>query len=67
MTDFRITDHGTVVSIEAVTDAAIEFAGEVFTQVQAWQGYPENFTTDWRAGQDIVNQLQADGFTVAVR
>lgn len=63
MPDFRITDHGTVWNIQAVSDLAKEFAREHFG-VESWMGTPENFTTDWRPARDLADNLEAEGFDV---
>ena len=63
MTDFTITDHGTVWTIRAVTGAAKIFAKEHFV-VPGWAGVPEHFTTGHRAGLALCERLVEDGFTV---
>lgn len=63
MTDFAITDHGSVWSIRALSQQAKDFARENF-EVEPWMGSPESFTTDWRPARDIVENLEAEGFNV---
>jgi hypothetical protein len=66
MTDFIFTDHGSVVTIEAVTDEAQQLANDYFG-VEGWQGLPTNFTTDWRAGALMFENLQAEGYEIQVQ
>lgn len=63
--DFLISDHGTVWTIEAVSETAQEFAREHFA-VEGWQGEPEHFSTDWRVADNLCQQLDADGFSIWV-
>lgn len=59
-TDFRFINHGSVVTVVAVSEAAKEFAAEAFKFVEDWQGTPEQFTTDWRVARDIFDRLHAE-------
>jgi hypothetical protein len=63
MTDFRITDHGSVWHIQAQSRAAKQFAREHFA-VEGWQGCPGNFFADHRPARHLCERLVADGFTV---
>jgi hypothetical protein len=56
-------EMATVWGIEAVSDAAKEFAAENFI-VEDWQGVPTNFFTDWRPARDLCARLADEGFTV---
>jgi hypothetical protein len=62
--DFRITDHGSVLNIRALSPEAIAFTRDNF-EVEAWQGIAENFTTDHRAARDLAARLIAEGWDVA--
>jgi hypothetical protein len=62
--DFDVTNYGSVWNIRAVSKDAIAFARENFA-VEAWQGKPENFTTDHRPARALVEQLAEDGWRVA--
>lgn len=64
MTDFRVTSYGTVTKIEAVSDAAKDFADECLP-VESWQGRPTNFTTDWRAANNLIDRLECEGWKIA--
>lgn len=63
MTDFVITNHGSVWQIEAVSPAAKSFAEENFP-VEGWQGTPRSFYADWRPARDLAAQLQQEGWDV---
>ncbi len=64
--DFVAQDHGSIWSIVAVSKAAEQFAAENFAP-EGWQGRPDNFTTDWRAGRDLAERLMNEGWQVAAR
>jgi hypothetical protein len=63
MADFRIIDHGSVVTVMAVSDAAKDFAEENFA-VPGWMGSPHRFTTDHRPAHMLVEQIMDQGFDV---
>lgn len=62
--DFRVTQLGSVVRIEAISAGAKREA-ESFG-VEGWQGSQENFLTDWRPGLQLAELLDDDGFVVEV-
>lgn len=55
--DFRFRFHGSVWSIEAVSDRAKSFADEHFVDVQPWMGTRHSFATDWRVARDLREAL----------
>lgn len=61
--DFLVSTHGSVWTVEAMSDAARAFAEEHLA-VEGWMGTPINFTTDWRPARDLCERLDADGFTI---
>jgi hypothetical protein len=63
MPDFRLIHHGSVVTLQAVTDDAKAFAEAQF-EVEGWMGSPTHFSTDWRAGRELAMQLMDDGFEI---
>lgn len=63
--DFSVTSHGSVLSIKALSDVAIELANSSFP-VEPWMGKPTDFTTDWRAGRELCQQLADEGFEIEV-
>lgn len=64
MTDFRFVWFGSVVTVEAVSEAAKDFAEENFP-VDSWQGQPTRFTTDWRPAQALAERLASEGWVIA--
>jgi hypothetical protein len=63
MTDFRITDCGSVCQVEALSPAARDFAKENFA-VEGWQGLPHVFMTDWRCARDLAEQLLGENWKI---
>jgi hypothetical protein len=63
MTDFHVINHGSVWTIVAVSPEAIAFAQDSF-EVESWQGFSENFTTDHRAAHNLVERLIIEGWRV---
>ncbi len=61
--DFIFTDHGTVWTIEAISDEAIELADGHFP-VEEWQGVPANFTTDHRPAIALADKLIGEGWKI---
>jgi hypothetical protein len=61
--DFLVANHGTVWTIVANTEAAIEFAHENFA-IEPWMGTAERFTTDHRPARNLVENLIREGFNV---
>jgi hypothetical protein len=64
MTDFRVTNYGSVWRIEAVSPEAIAFTSDSFA-IEDWQGLSENFVLDWRPARDLVQRLIAEGWRVS--
>jgi hypothetical protein len=64
MTDFRFTSFGSVFKVEAVSDAAKDFAEANFP-VDGWQGKPTSFMTDWRPANELADRLESEGWEVA--
>jgi len=60
-TDFMFTTHGSIVTVDAHSDAAIDHAWENFA-VERWQGSPDHFTTDWRVAAELCSQLASEGW-----
>ncbi len=65
--DFRVFALGSVWRIMALSVAAKEFAEEFFMDVQGWQGARADFTTDWRIGRSLADELVSnEAFDVEV-
>lgn len=61
--DFQINSFGSVCQVQAISEAAKIFAAENFG-VEAWQGPPECFMTDWRAAKHLAEQLADEGWAI---
>lgn len=59
--DFVFTVHGSIVTVDAHSDAAIDFAWENFP-VERWQGTPDHFQTDWRVASELCSRLASGGW-----
>ena len=64
--DFQFTNHGSVTTVEAISDAAIDLANDQFG-VDDWQGIPTRFTTDWRPAEVLASHLVSNGWSVHVK
>lgn len=64
--DFTLADHGTVATITAASEfAKNEFDAAIRPSLEGWQiSGPHSFTTDHRAAQSCVWQLENAGFSV---
>ena len=64
--DFEFTEHGTVWTIEAISDEAISLANDNFG-VADWQGIPTRFTTDHRPAIALADKLIGEGWDINVK
>ncbi len=60
MRDFTVQDHGTIWTIETLTDAATEWV-ETNVELPDYMGTAKAFHADWRQGRAIAEGMQADG------
>lgn len=63
MADFHVTDHGTVVSIKAVTAAARKFCRRHLA-VPSWSGSVIDFTADEAPARVVLEMVLAEGFEI---
>jgi hypothetical protein len=63
-TDFRISDQGSIVLIEPVSDAAREWTAEN-VQLENWQWLGPAFTVDHRMADPLIAAIVDDGFAVS--
>lgn len=61
MTDFEVTDHGSVWLLRAVTSAAQDHAAEVFDGIATYAGF---VVVEPRYVAGVCDALFQDGFTV---
>lgn len=64
--DFTITSHGSVATLEAVSDEGqAEFDEKIAPDLEGWQSAGRyGFSSDWRAIEACVDQLRQNGFLV---
>jgi len=62
--DFTVTDHGTVRTITAVSEAAQEhYRDHIAPELEGWQTVGTNaFHTDWRAAEHMQWRLEDEGW-----
>jgi hypothetical protein len=65
--DFRVSDHGTVVSFQAVTAEAIGYLEETLKPcLEGWQWLGQTvFAVDHRCCEGLIHDIMGDGYTVA--
>lgn len=61
--DFQFTEHGSVWTVEAVSDAAVALAEKHF-EVEDWQGTPTRFSTDHRVAIALGDKLIGEGWDI---
>lgn len=64
MSDFQIADRGTVFLIKPLTEAARQWLSEN-TVSEPWQWIDCGLAVDHRLARDLVDEIEAAGFTVA--
>lgn len=61
--DFTITDHGSIVMVRPLTEAATEWVEEnVGIEPWAWMG--DAFACDHRMAGDLIAGIESEGFTI---
>ena len=63
MTDFRTADHGTVILIWPVSEAAHQWVEENVI-VEPWQCFGGALCVDPRCARDLVDEITAAGFEI---
>ena len=65
MTDFQIADHGSIISVKPVSEAARTWIDEnvVF---EPWQWLGGALCVDIRCACDLINELAAQGFEISL-
>ena len=63
MTDFRVSDHGSLIILEAQTSAAKAWADERFPEDA--QNWCNGTVIERRFFEDIYDGITADGFTIS--
>ena len=63
MTDFQVTDHGTVVGFTPLTEEAQEFLDEK-VHIEDWQWFGRQFCVDHRPATHLLDGIVLAGLTV---
>lgn len=64
MPDFLIADHGSIVWIVPVTDAARQWLGDN-ARSEPWQWRGGALSIDHRAARDLIQAIEAAGFDIS--
>ena len=65
MTDFQIADHGSIISIKPVSEAARTWVDENVVS-EPWQWLGGALCVDTRYACDLINELAAEGFEISL-
>jgi hypothetical protein len=64
MRDFLIADHGSIISIVPITEAALKWINNVASEPWQWLGGA--LCVDRRYARDLTDQIAAAGFDLAI-
>jgi len=64
MTDFKIADHGTVISIRLLNDAACQWVEENVV-CEPWQWVQGALCVDARIARDLLREIEEAGFEIS--
>ncbi len=62
-TDFRFTNHGSIITVIPVTDTAKEFI-ESEVHLESWQWMGNSIALDHRCARDLADVIVEAGFSV---
>jgi hypothetical protein len=65
MSDFQIADHGSIISIKPVSEAARTWVDENVLS-EPWQWLGDALCVDIRCARDLINELAAEGFEISL-
>jgi hypothetical protein len=65
MRDFLIADHGSIVSIMPISDAALKWIDENVV-CEPWQWLGGALCVDHRCARDLIEEIAAAGFDLAI-
>lgn len=60
--DFQVSDEGSVLALQPMNDRSRGFASESLG-LEGWQWMGNRFVLDHRPAQDLIEQLESEGFT----
>jgi hypothetical protein len=65
MSDFQIADHGSIISIKPVSDAARQWVDENVVS-EPWQWLGGALCVDVRCARHLVDEIAAQGFEISL-
>jgi hypothetical protein len=65
MSDFQIADHGSIISIKPVSDAARQWVAENVVS-EPWQWLGGALCLDVRCARHLVDEIAAQGFEISL-
>ncbi|MBV9587700.1 MAG: hypothetical protein JO213_22710 [Alphaproteobacteria bacterium] len=64
MSDFQIADHGTIICVRPLNDAARQWLDENVVS-EPWQWVEGALCVETRMARDLIQEVEAAGFTVS--
>jgi hypothetical protein len=65
MIDFRIADHGSIISIKPVSEAARTWVNENIVS-EPWQWLGGALCVDVRCARDLIDEIAIQGFEISL-
>lgn len=65
MSDFQIADHGSIISIKPVSEAARTWIDENVVS-EPWQWLGGALCVDIRGARDLIDEIAAEGFEISL-
>jgi len=65
MSDFQIADHGSIISIKPVSEAARAWVDENVVS-EPWQWLGGALCVDIRCARNLIDEIAADGFEISL-
>jgi len=65
MSDFQIADHGSIISIKPVSEAARTWVDENVVS-EPWQWLGGALCVDIRCARDLIDEIAAEGFEISL-
>jgi hypothetical protein len=65
MSDFQIADHGSIISIKPVSEAARSWVDENVVS-EPWQWLGGGLCVDIRCARNLIDEIAAEGFEISL-
>jgi hypothetical protein len=66
MSDFQIADHGSIISITPISEAARLWVDENVVS-EPWQWRGAGICVEVRLARDLIDEIAAEGFEISLR